>query len=151
MLVPSLVHQDLFLRDHPGLFVYVVPFQVLVLNFVPSDHHHFAGFQKAHLSNVGLGLEQGQQRGQVASDNRLALCLGHHYAAGVAQSERADLCGISLQDGGDGLGALYHASHSPERLLEAETPIHTLFHQMGEDFSVGLRAKFVSGVDQPPF
>ena len=77
--------------------------------------------------------------------------MGHHYAAGVTQSERADLCGISLHDGGDGLGALYHASHSPERLLEAETPVYTLFHQMGKNFSVGLRTKFVSAIDQPPF
>ena len=81
----------------------MVPFQVLVLNSAPGNHHHLTALQEPHLAHVGLGLKEGQQRRQVAADDRLSLGLGHHDATGVPQTEGADLGRISPQDGGDGL------------------------------------------------
>ena len=149
MLVSGLVHQHLFLGDHPWLLVDVVPLQVLVLNPTPGDHHHLTALQERHLAHVGLGLEQGQQCRQVAADDRLPIRLGHHQATGMPQPQGADLSRISLQHRGDRLRALDQAAHAPEGFLEAQAPVHPLFDQMGEHFAVGLRTEDMAGVQQP--
>ncbi len=96
------------------------------------------------MTGLGSLAQQRKHRGQVATYDALAVPMGNHDAAGMAQAQGANLTGFSEECGGDGLGAFDHPTHAKEGIFEAVSPVHPLFNKMGDHFGVGLGRKFVS-------
>ena len=68
----------------------------------------------------------------------------------MAQTKGAYLGFFTFKDSGNGLRAFHHTSHAPECFLEVQTTIHSLFHQVGDNFGIGFRFEGMTTVSQTP-
>ena len=91
----------------------------------------------------------GEQGGQVAADDGLALVLRHHHSAGETEAQGADGPVAVLRSRRDRLRPFDQPAHSAKRFLKAEAPGHPLFDEVSQDLGVGLRPEYVAGRGEP--
>ena len=96
------------------------------------------------MTGLGFLAQQRQHGGQVAANDALAVPMGNHDAARMAQAQGANLTGFPQECRGDSLGAFDYPTHAKEGIFKAVSLVDPLFNEMGDYFGVGLGYKLVA-------